>query len=645
MSSVRIDQMLYGYRKGHTLLASSLKNRLKNQGLIDVLSDASGGGEFFSYVAGYPILEDGYYVLSKTWYADEMPRPGCVWTHILLIPIDCLGIIHNGRDILELFRRPTDSDDYSSYDVKIELNDGYAEDSRQWNIACYSYVVYTLFSSDSCVYVCDEGGDKYEAALADMLLKLPIEYAGETSFCTWTKVNRYVNDIVFSYQISDEKSIRHMSKGNDEAVIYKGITEDAEFPIWTKYLTDLFVKDQHHMLFELAKFYEISNRRGIRELSKLLYAVDGFRSKQVFADYVSLLDKLEDGDRLRKITVSDAICSQKSFLIEMFTEDSVLGFLLGFIQRQDSYPENRNERGDNEEISDYRARRFALQIYENKDRKKIKNIFHSYLNRDLDSNGLKIVTYMLDYIKPVDLKGLFEMEKSVCTVLVRKKPELAECEDIWRQNRNYQLEILNTVSRERIGQDMSERISRAVVRTSKKNVAVFAYKALGESIQEEVFTCVNAFISGKRVNAGDIDSFLKEWLPVMVSNRALYLKTINLPLDWVVVRALMEIVDSYKITEEDEHSAWKKLINMFEDAIIDEDIYKQALFSLPIVLKELGGFSEKMKNWVFDRINEKLECDEMDYEDWMRMESLLSPIEEERAWDKCLRLRMSFGRV
>ena len=153
------------------------------------------------------------------------------------------------------------------------------------------------------------------------------------------------------------------------------------------------------------------------------------------------------------------------------------------------------------------------------------------------------------------------------------------------------------------------------------------------------------YISGKKINTGDFDDFLKEWLSVMVSNRDLYLKTINLPLDWGVVRDLMEIVDSYKITEEDEYSGWKKLINVFEDTIIDEDIYKQALFSLPIVLKELGGFSEKMKNWVFDRINEKLECDEMDYEDWMRMESMLSPIEEERAWDKCLRLRMSFGRV
>ena len=81
------------------------------------LSDLSGHSvvnEFSEYLTGYPLPEVGAYALAKTWYAPEMPRPGCVWTHTLLIPFARLGNAQSLHSFLSLFQRPR-RDKYSTF--------------------------------------------------------------------------------------------------------------------------------------------------------------------------------------------------------------------------------------------------------------------------------------------------------------------------------------------------------------------------------------------------------------------------------------------------------------------------------------------------------------------------------------------------
>lgn len=81
MDEIRVEQFLFGYDNGHKVLSTSVQNRLMQQKDMEILSDASGNGRFDNYITCFPLVKDGYYVFSKTWYADEMTRPGCVWTH------------------------------------------------------------------------------------------------------------------------------------------------------------------------------------------------------------------------------------------------------------------------------------------------------------------------------------------------------------------------------------------------------------------------------------------------------------------------------------------------------------------------------------------------------------------------------------
>jgi len=108
MGLTSIHQAVHGYCDGHRLLSSSSTMNSDATRAMLILSDMSGPSMqpgFEEYLTGYPLPGSEFFVLAKTWYAPEMQRPGCVWTHSLLIP---QGEVSNIRTagLLGMFRRP-----------------------------------------------------------------------------------------------------------------------------------------------------------------------------------------------------------------------------------------------------------------------------------------------------------------------------------------------------------------------------------------------------------------------------------------------------------------------------------------------------------------------------------------------------------
>jgi hypothetical protein len=109
LQATAIHQFLHGYSEGHKLLQGSLKLPNDLARLMLRMSDLSGSsvvGGFEQYITGYPLDSINAYALAMTWYAQEMPRPGCVWTHTLAIPIPILATIPSLAVVTALFKRP-----------------------------------------------------------------------------------------------------------------------------------------------------------------------------------------------------------------------------------------------------------------------------------------------------------------------------------------------------------------------------------------------------------------------------------------------------------------------------------------------------------------------------------------------------------
>ncbi len=108
MASTSIHQAIHGYRDGHKLLSSSTYLGSDTARAMLVLSDMSGPSMqpgFDEYLTGYPLAGTDYFAFAKTWYAPEMQRPGCVWTHSLLIPRAQVASVSVSR-LMMSFRRP-----------------------------------------------------------------------------------------------------------------------------------------------------------------------------------------------------------------------------------------------------------------------------------------------------------------------------------------------------------------------------------------------------------------------------------------------------------------------------------------------------------------------------------------------------------
>lgn len=120
-----IHQALHGYADGHRQLANSANLTPRDTKTLLILSDISGPGarlDEHGYLTGFPLTESGMYALARTWPAPEMSRPGCVWTHTLLIDFADLATIKSLSIVNGLFRRPQLSSyvDYGKTTILVE---------------------------------------------------------------------------------------------------------------------------------------------------------------------------------------------------------------------------------------------------------------------------------------------------------------------------------------------------------------------------------------------------------------------------------------------------------------------------------------------------------------------------------------------
>ena len=122
LAQIVIDQALLGYDRGHRMLASSRLIEGDSRHSFLQFSDRSISAKRIpesGYLTGYPLADEGLYVLAKTWDAPEISRPGCIWTHSLLISFTDLAEIEEPRRLLACFRRPQEVGESDRYSVPV----------------------------------------------------------------------------------------------------------------------------------------------------------------------------------------------------------------------------------------------------------------------------------------------------------------------------------------------------------------------------------------------------------------------------------------------------------------------------------------------------------------------------------------------
>lgn len=200
---MKIHQTLHGYNEGHILLASSISTLTqRDRKKMAVLSDwdeYARKEDDSSYITAYPLPDSPYYVIAKTWYANEMERPGCVWTHSLLLDISEGSDFFDYRALFFAFVRPQ-RDKYTDYNKPLDIKGEIEKKTLMpspFKMPSLAHWLHVLLKKDEpLVFVVDQPTSYYQLFLLSLMNHLPIGILSKMSMCSGTgRIRKYENEL------------------------------------------------------------------------------------------------------------------------------------------------------------------------------------------------------------------------------------------------------------------------------------------------------------------------------------------------------------------------------------------------------------------------------------------------------------------
>lgn len=212
-----VHQALHGYSDGHQQLALSVKLKPRDQKTLLTLSDTSAPGSVMDdqgYITGYPLTDSGFFAIGRTWPALEMHRPGCVWTHTLLVDFNDLATLDSLSSLLFLFKRPTGLNNYERYSLPVKLPTAHAElpkSAENWARSVLS----ALYARPKAKIVAKGKSHEIDEAVFSIWSQQWPRLRRNFRFCTLTEADRSMEGATFDLQIlsDSKKNVRSRFSG------------------------------------------------------------------------------------------------------------------------------------------------------------------------------------------------------------------------------------------------------------------------------------------------------------------------------------------------------------------------------------------------------------------------------------------------
>ena len=333
---MRIDQFLHGYNNGHHLIAGSGTLPLKDADRMSYLSDWSGYVNPFtkgtSYITAYPLAESGSYVIAKSWYADEMGRPGCVWTHSFVVDLKSIGQKFDFCELMKLFRRPDrNGDDFLSYTKSVELKDENLYEERQplYGIDPTRFLFMTALLLDRqkpAVYLVEKAEEVYSELCFRLIQNLPVGILKELSICSGSATARKFENGFYNLQFVIGKGETLMEPYPDNVGKPKA---DAGFKFWL----DAVLSGRSDVAQMLHRFSEdIGNdtNKFLATLNLLKLLDDKIKGTEETALFTEIVNHLvngfvekESGALIKRSFLSQQVtryfCDEKTYIVTLAT--------------------------------------------------------------------------------------------------------------------------------------------------------------------------------------------------------------------------------------------------------------------------------------------------------------------------------------
>lgn len=640
MKDILINQSLHGYSEGHRLIQSSIEIPDEIARLMLRMSDLSGGSVFpgfEEYLTGYPIPSLKLYVFAKTWYAAEMPRPGCVWTHSLILQSKDMEGIPSLDQLTKLFVRPKALQSpgqsakvpgaYASsvrFDAEA-INDQapFTETPPNGNLSALVKALYSLNRRNLLVPA--SSSTSFETSLMRLWSQQWPTLRCNFSFCTGALSSRGFAGKPFDVQCAPPQLIREITtsalakQSQEMSVLNRDeVASDGNWTDWTVSDAALSNGGQFRkLLWSLADGNRMEDFKSFACLVVLLLS-DSPISLQELIKLVA--DRLPDKS-LGVVLKRTLFGEDRSRIIKFnFSECELLSEL--------SISEAYNAFDSQSLQLRLRANQLCKNSHDD-----AKQLLSKLFRGTLNPLGEDVLAGLLEAINPEIARRITAQQPHFLPTLFRAKPELGNSAELWVAAGDHVRELFESLaSTEGLSQELIEGISEAILSAGAEMVVRRALDKWGQPCVFGILNCVAN--SGKELSERvmgaltfHIESVMK-WLTAS-TKRPVFAK---------ITCSHIVAPYSYQIKDFGTDIWLREYEEQRKQANYNEANYLAALL-LALGLQNSGPIPIKVIRLCFQHIHQLAWDDKMPDSNWVILDPIVPHLFWIHDWDKCERLR------
>lgn len=639
LRTFEVNQILHGYDSGHRLLASSFDVPKETRRLLLSMSDMSGPRMikgFESYLTGYPLDELNSYAFARTWYAPELPRPGCVWTHTLVISVNDLVQTRSLIDLDLLFSRPSVLDKFSEYrkpieyvDLPTSMTQKGIPDQREHNLL----TTFFLCPPALPVYVPANEASEFEKTLILIWDTQWPDLKKRFTFSTGSIASRSINGKTLDIQQIPVGTIALVRRESPNSVF---VSENLGFPAYPEMYKNIpFTDLSKTNIYEFLKFLSTHTEdiNGGRELYKPLLEI-----------YLDSVSGNTDEVSLRRRTEIIARTFQ-----EASNASGLKTAIYGARFATDSKPQGIDEEASllfelvtTPFHSSFDRNSLNIMARSAKLWKKSKLAALALLDKITRAQYNLFVDDFIDGIaisaNPDDVELLMRLKPGLISYLVSKNSSLAYSEAFWTQPPSACREIFDTLCNSESSLEIDwTRVIYAILSTGSDDLAQQVVRRLGSTGAEIVLNWFQE--RGNRLSEPWANALARQSDAVM--SWLTQNPRVRRPLLLVLLRTLAgQPNDFYR----QDVRAWLRIADIQLSSHGDNLSPEIETFLLSIGLDNRAAGAERLVIGFFDVIHDALADEALSYESWRVLEPQLPSLGIARNWDKCERLRRAFVR-
>lgn len=629
----RINQCLHGYAEGHRLLACSAvldEEVARTIGRLSDLSGPSGPKGFEQYLTGYPLPSIDAYALGYTWYAPEMPRPGCVWTHTLIIPNEVIGDAESLGDFIGFFARPTNKQVGQEYREPLELGSPRRPFEVCWdspgalNRSKLVSIVDTFFSNPESPILVPACESSECLPLIDALWSLRLPHLRKRlAFSTGSLSSRTISSKAFDLQFVPSNLVREISREPSLGAGAVIVDFKREVSSWSEIAADSASrKYQDEFSMFISKVAEDDDGRDVLEkFGKLFFQLrtNGDRAglNNLIETIVSCFPGTKEGRKLKNFVLGRERATE---LVYGFGEIDILRSL------------SKTEKGSSFDANELGLFERGKMLLEEQP-ELAQSLLFDLLRTHLSQVGETVVSGIIAGFDEVKAGQLAGTEPQLLPVLFAANPELACSSTLWLAACSKQSELFESIRESsKLSDDALPRIVTAMMNSGVERVAPTVLSAWGEVAVHAVldwasmhhFERNSKWFDAARAYPSFILSWSEAAKPKSLSGVGFLSKLLN--------------PDIPELREFDT-TAWVDLLKNSGGTFPAGEAGRSFAFLAALGLAGRSADALKLVSAAFAPLHQLLAADRIAYEDWKMVEKFTPELGWLRSWDKCERLR------